>query len=94
MCFPSLAAVPDQDDDITLKTLLDHMQNMQRAFTLSLQEVRKDLRSVERHLTHHIDRVEANITLQIGGIDKRLDSVEIEKLPQRVTKIELALAAR
>jgi len=94
MWFPSLAAVPDQDDDITLKTLLDHMQNMQRAFTLSLQEVRKDLRSVERHLTHHIDRVEANITLQIGGIDKRLDSVEIEKLPQRVTKIELALAAR
>lgn len=80
----------DQDDDITLKTVLEHIQNMQRTFTLSHQELKKEIRSVERRLGHRIDLVEANLTTQIDAIDKRLDTIEIEKLPQRVTKLEIA----
>ena len=39
--------------------------------------------------------MERNLTRQIDGIDKRLDEIEIEKLPTRLVRVEerLGLAA-
>ncbi len=101
MCFPSLLIMPDQDNGITLKTVLDHMQNMQRVLT---QEIREGDERLARRIDgletrmggveNHIDRMERNLTRQIDAIDKRLDAIEIEKLPKRVTKLEVAVGIR
>ncbi len=38
-----------------------------------------------------MDRMERNLTAQIDGIDKRLDEIEIENMPKRVTALEAAV---
>jgi hypothetical protein len=89
--------MPDHDDGITLKTILDHMQNMQRTLLNEIAKLGSRVGGVEirmDRLETRIDRMETNLTAQIDGIDKRLDAIEIETLPQRVKAIEKALAIR
>jgi DNA-binding FrmR family transcriptional regulator len=99
MCFLPLAAMPDED--ITLKTVLDHIQGIQRSHRRDIQESEERMtRRLDRmegrleRIERRIDRMEANLTCQIDAIDKRLDAIEIEKLPQKVKKLEVALGTR
>jgi len=81
-----------------LKTVLDHVQNMQRVLTQEIrggdQSLARRIDNLDKRLTKRMDRMETNLTTQIDGIDKRLDAIEIEKLPQRVTKLEAAVGLR
>lgn len=93
--------MPDQDNDITLKTVLDHIQGMQQSHRHDIQESEERMtRRLDRmegrleRIERRIDRMEVNLTAQIDGIDKRLDGIEIEKLPERVTKLEVAVGVR
>ena len=43
---------------------------------------------MEARLTQRIDAVEHRLAHQIDGIDRPLDKVEIEHLPQRVAALE------
>ena len=86
--------MPKQDDGITLKTILDHMQNMQRVLMAEIQGVEKRLTIRIDRMEARIDKMDVNLTAQIDAIDKRLDAIEIEKLPDRVKKLEVAVGLR
>jgi hypothetical protein len=83
------------DDNITLKTVLDHMQNMQTVLTQEIrqgdQSLARRIDDLDKRLSTRIDHLQANLTTQIDGIDKRLDEMEIQKLPNRVAKLEVAV---
>lgn len=53
-----------------------------------ISKVESGLIRVEQKL----DAAVVNLTRQIDGIDLRLDSLEIEKLPARVAALEQAIA--
>ena len=72
------------DKDITLRTILDHMRGLEDRVMKKFEQV--DFR-LERLQTDQ-QRMERNLTRQIDAIDKRLDEIEIEKLPQRLERIE------
>lgn len=83
------------EEEITLKTVLDHIQAMGA-------QLRQQMTEVEGRVIKRMDQIEGrlsrleetvaknhrNLTQQIDAIDKRLDEIEIESLPQRVTRIE------
>jgi len=84
-----------KDEDITPKVLLEHMQNMQRVLMERMDGLDQymggldqKIDNAEKKLIYRIDKLEINLTQQIDGIDQRLDTIEIEKLPQRVTALE------
>lgn len=69
-------------DDITLKTILEHMRVMEDRLLTEIQEVRSDLGATEARLNTRIDRMEHNLTTQIDGLDRRLDDIEVSQIPQ------------
>ncbi len=71
------------DRDITIGTLLQHMQAMEQRLTEKIETVARGLRQ-------EIRQVEANLTRQLDAIDKRLHAIEIEELPRRVKRLETA----
>jgi RecB family exonuclease len=83
---------------ITLRHIWVNMvtkEDVLRAIADIRQDLLKEIKSldskidgVEKRLSGRIDRVERNLTNQIDAIDTRLDAVEIEYLPQRVSRIE------
>ncbi|MDD5751803.1 MAG: hypothetical protein PHS73_04780, partial [Candidatus Peribacteraceae bacterium] len=86
--------MPESDDGITLKAVLDHMQNMQRVLMAEIAKLGSRVGGLETRMDTfetHMDRMEANLTRQIDAIDKRLDEIEIEKLPSRVRTLEVAV---
>jgi hypothetical protein len=50
--------------------------------------VHPGVQRLDQKLSGRVDRMEANLTQQIDGIDKRLDAIEFQKLPMRVAKLE------
>lgn len=64
-------------DEITLGTIMEHLQALEMRMNKRFDNV-----------DGRIDRLERNLTRQIEAIDKRLDAVEIEQLPKRVSRIE------
>ena len=72
------------DKDITLRTILDHMRGMEDRINKRFDVVHLRFNAVDAR----IDLLGRNLTRQIDAIDKRLDEIEIEKLPQRVVRIE------
>lgn len=72
------------DNDITLKTIMDHLQESQ------VKNDSRFMRLEDRfdHMEDRMDRMERNLTRQIDAIDQRLDDIEIEMLPKRVAKLE------
>ncbi|MDB4979116.1 MAG: hypothetical protein JWM56_1302 [Candidatus Peribacteria bacterium] len=87
------------DTDITPKILLQHMQAMQAALIDRMNvmhgSLQKDIVAVqgEVHIlrTEHqrLERKIDTLTLGVDSIDARLDTIEIEKLPQRVKALEM-----
>jgi len=86
-------------DDITLKDILEHMRGMENRldakidaldikFTEKFDFLDKKIDHVEEKLTQKIENAEIKLSTQISNIDERLDTVEIEQLPKRVTKLE------
>ena len=73
-----------EDKDITILAVLDAMQSMEGRINKRLDGVDSRLTGIDAKL----DRMERNLTRQINGIDKRLDEIEIETLPKRVSRIE------
>jgi hypothetical protein len=77
---------------ITLKHLLIHMQGMEQRLDKKIdgveQRLDRNIDSVKVKLTRRIDSLERNLTMQIDIIDKRLDAIEIENLPRRITALE------
>lgn len=67
---------------ITSAVLLDHMRGMEGRLHTEIKEVRLDLRSTEARLIDRIDRVERNLTVQIEGLDHRLDDIEVSQIPK------------
>jgi predicted nucleic acid-binding Zn-ribbon protein len=78
------------DDGITLQTVLEHMQNMQQTLSGQIREIRETMATKTdlQHLEVKVDRNHASLTQQIDALDQRLDAIEIENLPKRVTKLE------
>ncbi|HAI98501.1 TPA: hypothetical protein DCL30_03070 [Candidatus Peribacteria bacterium] len=86
---------------ITLGTVLEHMQHMQRVLMEAIGALDKRVGRLETkmdgletrmiRLETRVDRMEVNLTDQIDAIDKRLDAIEIETLPKRVKKLEVAM---
>ena len=76
-----------QNDDITMQTLLQHMQGMEQRLMEKIEGIQIDMKNLE----HKVDRGFAQTGIQIDNIDKRLDAIEIEQLPKRVTKLEAAM---
>ena len=74
-------------DEITLKTVLEHIAAMEQRLSGRLGGVETRLGGVERR----IEALDASLSQQIDGIDKRLDEVEIEQLPKRMAVVEAAL---
>lgn len=72
------------ESDITLGTILEHL----RAFEGRMLNRFTDLEGRMNSLEQRVDRMDRNLTRQINAIDQRLDAVEIEQLPKRVTRIE------
>ncbi len=76
-----------QNDDITMQTLLQHMQGMERRLMEKIEGIQIDMKNLE----HKVDRGFAQTGIQIDNIDKRLDAIEIEQLPKRVAKLEATM---
>ena len=73
-----------QDSDITPAILLKHMQAMEQRLGGRIDGVKNDVQRLEIKS----DRSHALLSNQIATIDQRLDAVEIEYLPKRVTRLE------
>lgn len=72
------------DSDITLGTILEHMRGMEERIGQRFENVACRLDRLELGQ----QRLERNLTAQIDAIDKRLDAVEIEHLPKRMSRVE------
>lgn len=89
-------------DEITLRTVLEHMTAMEQRLAGRLGGVELRLGAVETRISgvesrlgsveRRIDALDASLSRQIDGIDKRLDEVEIERLPKRLAVVEAAIA--
>lgn len=72
-------------EGITLKIILDHMQNMQRVLR---EEIKASAKELKADILQRIDRVESKLSnldrrydWMNVGMDKRLDDIEIKELP-------------
>ena len=72
------------DMDVTLGAVMEHLRAMEGRINKRFENADFRLERIESGQ----QRMERNLTRQIDGIDKRLDEIEIEKLPQRVDRIE------
>lgn len=89
-------------EEITLKTVLEHMTAMEQRLAGRLGGVESRLGAVETRINgvetrlggveRRIESLDASLSRQIDGIDKRLDEVEIERLPKRMAVVEAALS--
>jgi hypothetical protein len=87
---------------VTPAVLLDHMRGMEhrlkedfrRGMKQEIGGVRGELKATENRLMVRIDRAERNLTFQIDAVDQRLDAIEIENLPKRVTRLEKVVRIR
>lgn len=75
---------PMEEQGITLGIILEHLRAMESRIRERFENVEFRLDRVELGQ----QRLERNLTAQIDAIDKRLDPVEIEHLPKRVTRLE------
>lgn len=82
-------------EDITLKTILEHLQAFRVDITTQLHTMENRMTQRMDGLEHRvdslevrIDRMDRNLSRQIDAIDKRLDAIEIEEVPKRVRRIE------
>jgi hypothetical protein len=83
------------DGEIALKTVINHMQALAEQSRTQIKEMcdrfSKRFDQVEFQLERlevEQQRMERNLTRQIDAIDKRLDEIEIAKLPQRMARVE------
>lgn len=82
---------PMDEQGITLSIILEHLRAFETRMLGKLQAVDGRMGLLESRidkLGNRMDRMECNLTAQIDAIDKRLDEVEIEYLPKRVSRIE------
>lgn len=81
------------NDGITLATVLEHMQNMQRVLTEQMQSIQKTMATKDdlQALNTKVDRHYRNFMGQLDAVDDRLGTLEIEQLPKRVTRLEEAV---
>lgn len=80
--------------DITLTDVLNHMQIHAGEFRKGFLQVYKRIDDLEEKLTNRIDSVEQSLTGEIRGIDDldfRVQDLEDEKLPKRISRIEKKL---
>ena len=83
-------------EEITLKTIVDHIQAQGMEFRGEFRSVHERLDGLSTKIDNLRDTVERNhrnLTAQIDAIDKRLDAIEIENVPQRVATLERSVAA-
>ncbi len=81
----------NDDIEITPKILLEHMQAMQASLSGKIDALAEGMGMRITKVEDGIQRLERKIdTLTIGvdAIDARLDAIEIERLPQRVSVLE------
>lgn len=77
-----------KESDITLGTILEHMRGMESRIMAELHETDGRLTKRIDSLEANLVRIHRNLSGQIDQLDKRLDAIEIEELPKRVTRIE------
>ncbi|HQR05664.1 MAG TPA: hypothetical protein PLN21_02525 [Gemmatales bacterium] len=85
-------------DDITLNTVLEHMSSMEQRLSGKITVLNDRVTEVHTGLSGQISdlgsemrAMERRLLTQLDAIDERLDAIEIEKLPLRVTRLEKAL---
>lgn len=69
-------------DDVTLKTVLEHMHGMEERLRAEINGVRVELKGDIREVKNEIRRVEAVLSNQISNIDARLDDLEVVQVPK------------
>jgi hypothetical protein len=86
---------PPADDGITLKMVMDHIQHQWQMLMGEIKNVWKEIRDLRKEMNERFRDVEHRLTIQIDGIDQRLDAIEIENIPKRMRRVEkhLKLAA-
>jgi hypothetical protein len=78
------------ENDITLGTVMQHMQHLHGIVLAHFDRLEAKFDQLETK----VDRNHINLSSQIEAIDKRLDSIEIEALPRRVTVLEKKVGIR
>jgi len=82
-------------EEITLKTVIEHIQAQGVEFRGEFRKVQERidvLSTTINNLRETVERNHRNLTVQIDAIDKRLDAIEIENLPRRITTLERSVA--
>lgn len=77
--------MPQDDQDITLHTVLQHMQGMEQRLTAQIDAVRMDLKNDIHLLDVRLQTVEQKVNVisaQIENMDHRLDDLEVVKVPK------------
>lgn len=70
------------DSDITLLTVLQHMQAMEQRLIERIEGVRDDLSGRIDRLEAKVDHNHIQVTAQLDAIDRRLDDVEVVEIPK------------
>lgn len=71
------------DNDITPAIILEYLRAMEQRLRDELKkEIRKEITASEERTKNVILASEARLTLQIDGIDKRLDDIEVFQIPK------------
>jgi hypothetical protein len=96
--YLSNSEIMTHKSEITSAVLLDHMRGMENrlagridALESDVGGIRSDMKNFEKKVDGKFEVVNRKLEIMnigIDNIDKRLDAVEIENLPRRVTKIE------
>jgi len=79
---------------VTPAILLQHMRGMEQRLSRNIEDTKTELKGDITRIETKMDRMHVNLSGQIGALDERLDSVEIEFLPKRVAKLEKVVGMR
>ena len=81
--------MPQNDKDITLAMILDHMRNMEQRLLGKIQDVETKLSGrmdgFEKKTNDRFDRIERKldiVVVQISNVDERLDHAQIVEIPK------------
>lgn len=73
---------------ITLLTIVQHLQTVKQELLQKIDGVKQELSQKIDVLEVKVDRHYRNLSTQIDNIDKRLDEIEVKRLP-KIEKVVL-----
>lgn len=77
--------MPADDQAITPGMLMEHMRRMESVLVEKMDRIERKVDTNHAELTRKFD----TLTTGVDSIDRRLDAIEIEKLPARLKAMEM-----